>query len=52
MTKQGLAAIVATKGNPHCHLILRGGETGPNYSEDEHRRCALGACKKRGFALR
>jgi 3-deoxy-7-phosphoheptulonate synthase len=31
VTKQGLAAIVATKGNPHCHVILRGGSNGPNY---------------------
>ena len=34
VTKQGLAAIVATTGNPHCHVILRGGKTGPNYGED------------------
>ena len=34
VTKHGLAAIVATKGNPQCHLILRGGASGPNYSED------------------
>src|SRR5688572_31539339 len=33
VTKQGLAAIVATKGNPHCHVILRGGSNGPNYDE-------------------
>ncbi|MDD9946177.1 MAG: 3-deoxy-7-phosphoheptulonate synthase [Myxococcales bacterium] len=31
VTKQGVAAIVATKGNPECHLILRGGSSGPNY---------------------
>ena len=30
VTKQGLAAIVATNGNPACHLILRGGSDGPN----------------------
>ena len=30
VTKQGLAAIVATNGNPACHLILRGGTKGPN----------------------
>jgi 3-deoxy-7-phosphoheptulonate synthase len=35
VTKQGLAAIVATKGNPECHLILRGGKSGPNYAEDQ-----------------
>jgi len=31
VTEQGLAGIVATKGNPDCHVILRGGRTGPNY---------------------
>lgn len=33
VTKQGLAAIVSTRGNPQCHVILRGGSEGPNYSE-------------------
>ncbi len=31
VTKQGLSAIVATRGNPDCHLILRGGSGQPNY---------------------
>jgi 3-deoxy-7-phosphoheptulonate synthase len=31
VTKQGVAAIVATNGNPDCHVILRGGNSGPNY---------------------
>lgn len=31
VTKQGLAAIVETKGNPHTHLILRGGGGAPNF---------------------
>lgn len=31
VTKQGLAAIVETNGNPACHIILRGGSDGPNY---------------------
>jgi len=35
VTKQGLAAIVATNGNPECHLILRGGTSGPNYGAAE-----------------
>ncbi|HYP99497.1 MAG TPA: 3-deoxy-7-phosphoheptulonate synthase [Polyangiaceae bacterium] len=34
VTKQGLAAIVSTRGNPHCHLILRGGRSGPNYAAE------------------
>src|SRR5690606_33079739 len=31
VTSQGLAAIVRTKGNPYCHIILRGGKTGTNF---------------------
>ena len=34
VTKQGLAAIAKTRGNPHCHVILRGGNQGPNYSAE------------------
>ncbi len=34
VTKQGIAAIVSTLGNPDCHLILRGGSGGPNYSKE------------------
>ncbi|MFK7851091.1 MAG: 3-deoxy-7-phosphoheptulonate synthase [Akkermansiaceae bacterium] len=34
VTKQGVSAIVSTAGNPSCHLILRGGKSGPNYSEE------------------
>lgn len=34
VTKQGVSAIVSTAGNPSCHLILRGGKSGPNYDAD------------------
>jgi 3-deoxy-7-phosphoheptulonate synthase len=34
VTKQGVAAIVATKGNPLGHIILRGAGSGPNYSAE------------------
>ena len=34
LTKSGDSAIVATKGNDSCHLILRGGKTGPNYGPE------------------
>lgn len=35
VTKQGVAAIFQTTGNPDCHLILRGGSnTGPNYDAE------------------
>ncbi|MGH3947852.1 MAG: 3-deoxy-7-phosphoheptulonate synthase [Pseudonocardiaceae bacterium] len=27
----GLAALLTTSGNPDCHVILRGGASGPNY---------------------
>src|SRR5438876_6905279 len=31
VTEQGLAGIVSTRGNPDCHVILRGGVNGANY---------------------
>lgn len=34
VTKLGHSAIVATKGNEDCHIILRGGSDGPNYSAE------------------
>jgi 3-deoxy-7-phosphoheptulonate synthase len=34
VTEQGLAGIVRTTGNPYCHVILRGGKSGPNYSAE------------------
>ncbi len=34
VTKQGISAIVTTTGNRFCHLILRGGASGPNYHEE------------------
>lgn len=38
VTKQGIAGIVATKGNPFCHVILRGGSSGPNYDAESVRK--------------
>lgn len=35
VTKQGVAAIFGTAGNPDCHVILRGGQTGPNYERHD-----------------
>jgi len=34
VTGEGLAAILATRGNGDCHVILRGGTSGPNYDAD------------------
>lgn len=41
VTKFGHSAIVSTKGNADCHIILRGGDKGSNYSaEDIAKVCA------------
>lgn len=41
VTKFGHSAIVSTKGNEDCHIILRGGDKGPNYNaEDVAKVCA------------
>ena len=41
VTKFGHSAIVSTKGNEDCHIILRGGDKGPNYkAEDVAKVCA------------
>ncbi len=41
VTKQGLAAIVETRGNEHTHLILRGGGGSPNYDAASVEKAAL-----------
>jgi 3-deoxy-7-phosphoheptulonate synthase len=51
VTKQGVSAIVSTGGNPECHLILRGGSSGPNYSA-QHVSEAVGVLQKNGLAPR
>lgn len=38
--EDGRASVVSTTGNPACHIILRGGEDGPNY-DPEHVNRAL-----------
>jgi 3-deoxy-7-phosphoheptulonate synthase len=51
VTKQGVAAIVATRGNQDCHVILRGGRTGPNYSA-QHIADVVETLKSNGLAPR
>jgi len=34
VTMNGRASAVTTNGNPDCHLILRGGENGPNHTAE------------------
>ncbi len=46
VTKAGHSAIVHTAGNPHCHVILRGGKE-PNYSS-EHVKAAAEQLVKAG----
>jgi len=51
VTKQGVAAIVATRGNPDCHVILRGANSGPNFDAvSVDKACA--ALAKAGLAQR
>ncbi len=48
VTKHGTAAIVQTRGNDACHVILRGGKASPNY--DAHSvDNALGQLNARGL---
>ena len=42
---EGHASSVSTIGNPDCHLILRGGDDGPNYSE-KHVAAAMNALRR------
>ena len=51
VTEQGLAGIVSTRGNPDCHLILRGGQGGPNYDEGSVQN-VLEALRKAGLPSR
>jgi 3-deoxy-7-phosphoheptulonate synthase len=51
VTEQGLAGIVITRGNPDCHVILRGGRTGPNYDR-EHVQRVLAMLRDSGQAPR
>jgi 3-deoxy-7-phosphoheptulonate synthase len=51
VTEQGLAGIVSTTGNPDCHVILRGGTTGPNY-DAIHVQKVLAALRDAGLPPR
>jgi 3-deoxy-7-phosphoheptulonate synthase len=48
VTEQGLAGVVHTKGNPECHVILRGGASGPNYDKETIKSTAA-ALEKAGL---
>ena len=51
VTEQGLAGIVSTRGNPDCHVILRGGQDGPNY-DAVHVQKTLAALRDAGVPPR
>jgi 3-deoxy-7-phosphoheptulonate synthase len=51
VTEQGLAGIVSTRGNPDCHIILRGGQSGPNYDAMSVQK-TLAALRDAGIAPR
>ena len=35
ISPEGVPAVLYTRGNPDCHIILRGGSDAPNYGSDE-----------------
>lgn len=41
VTKFGHSAIVSTAGNSDCHIILRGGDNGPNYDVESVAKVCL-----------
>lgn len=51
VTEQGVAAIVATRGNRDTHVILRGGDRGPNFDAPSVKH-ALVNLQKGGFQPR
>jgi 3-deoxy-7-phosphoheptulonate synthase len=48
ISQEGIASAVSTNGNPHCHIILRGGEDGPNY-ETEHVKTVANQLEGKGL---
>ncbi|TWI33730.1 3-deoxy-7-phosphoheptulonate synthase [Paracoccus sulfuroxidans] len=45
ITAEGRAAIATTTGNPDCHVVLRGGNKGPNFSPAHIDQLAASAAK-------
>ncbi len=35
ISRDGAASAVVTRGNPSCHIVLRGGTAGPNYQPEQ-----------------
>ncbi len=51
ISPDGVPAVMYTRGNPDCHLILRGGHEGPNYGQAEV-AAALGVLRASGLPER
>ena len=34
INQDGISSAVTTRGNPYCHLVVRGGSSGPNYGPE------------------
>jgi 3-deoxy-7-phosphoheptulonate synthase len=51
VTPAGAAAVVTTAGNSECHIILRGGRSGPNYHASDV-SAALDAVTRSGLPRR
>jgi 3-deoxy-7-phosphoheptulonate synthase len=49
ITPDGTAAVITTTGNPDCHIVLRGGRSGPNF-EAPYVAKALGMAVGAGLA--
>ena len=47
----GRVGVVRTAGNPHCHIVLRGGAAGPNYGSADVSK-AMAALQKAGVSSR
>ncbi|HVT74068.1 MAG TPA: 3-deoxy-7-phosphoheptulonate synthase [Lacunisphaera sp.] len=47
---EGSASAIVTRGNPDCHVVLRGGTAGPNYS-DAHIAQTEGLLRQAGLPV-
>ncbi len=46
ISHDGRAAVIATRGNPNVHLVLRGNDDGPNYSPEHVAEAAARLAEK------
>ena len=46
INQEGLASIISTTGNPNSHAVLRGGSSGPNYSNEHIQKAKEEAISK------